>query len=99
VREHTYFTYILAAAPRGPTYTGVTNDLRRRVEEHRSGRGSKHTAKYSIWRLVYFEIHDDIEMAILREKRIKRWLVPWKHELIEKLNPNWEDLSLENMDF
>jgi len=99
VREHTYFTYILAAAPRGPTYVGVTNDLRRRVEEHRSGRGSKHTAKYSIWRLVYFEIHDDIELAILREKRIKRWLVPWKHELIEKLNPNWEDLILENMDF
>lgn len=99
MREHTYFTYILAAAPRGPTYVGVTNDLRRRVEEHRSGRGSKHTAKYSIWRLVYFEIHDDIELAILREKRIKRWLVPWKHELIEKLNPNWEDLILENMDF
>ena len=99
MRDHTYFTYILATAPRGPTYTGVTNDLRRRIEEHRSGKGSKYAKRHNIWRLVYFEIHDDIELAILREKRIKRWLVPWKHELIEKLNPNWEDLSLENMDF
>lgn len=99
MKDHTYFTYILAAAPRGPTYVGVTNDLRRRIDEHRSGVGSKHAKKHNIWRLVYFEIHDDIELAILREKRIKRWLVPWKHELIEKLNPNWEDLTLDNMDF
>ena len=75
MREHTYFTYILAGAPRGPTYVGVTNDLRRRLEEHLSGKGSEHVAKYNLWR------------------------VEWKHELIEKLNPNWENLSLENMDF
>ena len=99
MKEHTYFTYILAAAPRGPTYVGVTNDLRRRVAEHQAKIGSKHTAKYNIWRLVYFEIHSDIEDAILREKRLKRWRVEWKHDLIEKLNPNWENLSLENMDF
>ena len=67
MREHTYFTYILAGAPRGPTYVGVTNDLRRRLEEHLSGKGSEHVAKYNLWRLVYFEIHTDIEMAILRE--------------------------------
>lgn len=99
MREHTYFTYILAGAPRGPTYVGVTNDLRRRLEEHRLGIGSKHVVKYNLWRIVYFETHTDIELAILREKRLKRWRVEWKHQLIEKLNPNWENLSFENMDF
>ena len=94
----TYYLYILAIAKHGPTYVGVTNDLHRRLEEHRFGKGSKHVAKHNIWRLVYFEHHEDIDFAITREKRIKRWRVAWKHELIESQNPNWENLTISGLD-
>ena len=94
----TYYVYIMANVPRGPTYVGVTNDLHHRVGQHKSGTGSKHVAKYNIQRLVYFETFLDIDAAITREKRLKRWLVSWKHELIEAQNPNWEDLTIKNLE-
>ena len=87
-----YFVYILANKRNGTLYTGITNDLRRRVLEHREGKFGSFTQKYSVTRLVYYERHNDITMAILREKKIKRWRRKWKLDLIGKMNPDWDDL-------
>src|ERR1051326_8328017 len=92
MREHVYFVYMLASREQGTLYTGVTNDILRRVEEHREGRVSGFTKKYGVKRLVWFEIHDDIHDAIAREKRMKRWRRDWKRALIEEGNPHWLDL-------
>ncbi len=88
------YTYIMANRRRGATYIGVTNDLIRRVSEHRTkaGRGGGHTKRYNIGRLVYYEIHDDIAMAIQRERNLKHWRQAWKWALIENVNPRWDDL-------
>ena len=94
-RDHHYFTYILAPDRNGTLYTRVTYDLNRRVAEHRSGEGSKFVTRYRVTRLVWFEEHSDIEVAILREKRIKRWARAWKLELIEADNPRWLNLLAE----
>lgn len=90
-----YFTYILASRSGKAIYIGATNDLRKRVAQHRSGQGSKHTVKYNIHRLVYFETHDTLEQAYAREHKLKRWKRAWKNELIHGLNPNWCDLTIE----
>jgi len=87
-----YYVYILARGRRGTIYVGVTNDLVRRVYEHRTDAVPGFTRKYQIHRLVYYEIHDDIREAISREKTIKRWARAWKIELIEKENLDWVDL-------
>jgi putative endonuclease len=87
-----YYVYILASGRRGTIYIGVTNDLIRRVYEHRTGAVPGFTRRYRIHRLVYFEVHEDILEAIAREKRIKRWLRKWKIELIERQNEDWHDL-------
>ena len=71
---------------------GVTNDLVRRVYEHKQGLTGGFTKKHEIHRLVYFEQHDEIEAAIQREKRLKKWNRSWKIQLIEESNPNWVDL-------
>ena len=92
MRERTYYVYILASKPFGAIYIGVTNDLAHRVLEHRSGKGSKHTAKYKIFRLVYWEEYEYVNDAIQREGKLKRWRRAWKDELIEKDNPDWHDL-------
>jgi putative endonuclease len=76
----------------GTLCIGVTNDLVRRVHEHRSKIIGGFTRKYNVTRLVYFESFADIENAILREKRLKRWKRRWKIQLIEESNPNWNDL-------
>jgi putative endonuclease len=89
-----YFVYILTNRTR-TLYIGVTNDLLRRVYEHRSGDVPGFTRRYKIHRLVYFEQFDDIRQAIAREKEIKGWLRSRKIRLIETLNPGWKDLSLE----
>jgi putative endonuclease len=73
-------------------YIGVTNDLIRRVAEHRLKAVKSFTKKYEVDRLVYFEQFDDAENAIRREKRLKKWNRAWKIRLIEELNPNWDDL-------
>jgi putative endonuclease len=87
-----YFVYILASRRHGTLYVGVTNDLARRVFEHREGLIKGFTYKYDVKRLVYFELHDDILEAIRREKLIKRWRRDWKIELVERDNPDWRDL-------
>ena len=90
-----YSVYILASKRNGTLYTGVTNDLGRRIDEHRTGRGSNFTKRYGVVVLVWAEAYDDVVEAIAAEKRIKRWRRRWKLELIEKSNPEWEDLSAQ----
>jgi len=85
-------TYILARKPGGTIYVGVTNDLVRRVCEHRTGAVSGFTKTYGIRTLVWFELYDDIETAIAREKQIKAWRRAWKIGLIREANPDWDDL-------
>jgi putative endonuclease len=87
-----YFVYILASRIGGTLYIGVTNDLIRRVFEHKSKFVRGFTKRYDVVRLVYYEQYDDIEQAILREKRLKNWNRAWKIRLIEEKNPSWIDL-------
>jgi len=91
-KERHYYVYILASKIGGTLYIGVTNDLIRRVYEHRENLAAGFTKRYEIHRLVYFEQHSDIEAAIQREKRLKKWNRRWKIKLIEESNPNWIDL-------
>ena len=91
-RDHTYFLYILASRKNGTLYVGVTNDLLRRVQEHRQGLVPGSTKKYDVKLLVYYEVFGDIAEAIAREKRVKRWLRRWKVVMIEQQNPDWADL-------
>ena len=79
----------------GTLYTGVTNNLQRRVNEHRSSSVPGFTSKYRIRHLVYFEITNNVKEAIAREKQIKGWVRKRKIELIESVNPDWEDLSAD----
>ncbi len=88
-----YHVYILASKRYGTLYVGVTNDLRRRMEEHRLGMGSKFVKEYQVTRLVHVETFDDPELAIVREKRLKKWNRDWKIRLIEEENLEWDDLS------
>ena len=90
--EGSFYVYILASRIGGTLYFGVTNDIVRRVGEHRLELVDGFTKKYEVHRLVYFEQFDDAENAIRREKRLKRWNRDWKIRLIETLNPNWDDL-------
>ena len=87
-----YFVYILASGRRGTLYIGVTNNLIRRVYEHRMDMVAGFTRRYKIHALVYFEMFDDIHDAIAREKRLKRWRREWKIELVEAQNEDWHDL-------
>ena len=89
---HAYWVYILASKPRGTLYIGVTRDLIRRVHEHRSDVIAGFTKRYGVHRLVHYEQFFDAENAIRREKRLKKWSRAWKVQLIEKANPNWDDL-------
>jgi putative endonuclease len=91
-RPRSYYVYILASRIGGTLYIGVTNDLVRRGYEHRESLVQGFTKKYEVHRLVYFEQHSDIEAAIRREKRLKKWNRAWKIQLIEESNPNWGDL-------
>ncbi len=90
-----YYVYILASKRDGTLYIGVTNDLLRRVYEHKNSLVDGFTKKYSVNILVYFEQTTDVYSAIVREKCIKKWNRLWKRRLIEKENPEWKDLSLE----
>lgn len=89
---YSYYVYILASRQRGAIYTGMTNDLRRRVFEHKNKITKGFTSRYNIHRLVYFEIFSNPTDAIKREKQLKNWHRTWKIELIEKNNPTWQDL-------
>ncbi len=86
------YVYILASDRNGTLYIGVTNDLVRRVFEHREEAAEGFTRRYGVKRLVHYEQFDDIRTAIQREKSLKRWSRAWKIELIEQANPEWDDL-------
>lgn len=88
----TFFVYIMTNRPRGTLYIGVTSNLVRRVHEHRIGAADGFTKRYNLRRLVWFETYGDAENAILRERRMKKWLRAWKLDLIEAANPTWRDL-------
>ena len=85
--------YILASRYRGSLYTGVTSDLPARLWQHREGVVEGYTAARDIKTLVWFETHGDIDVAIRREKTIKRWPRQWKFNVIEDTNPDWRDLA------
>ena len=87
-----YYIYILASKRNGTLYVGFTSDLARRIYEHKNDFVEGFTRKYGVHTLVYFEECDDREAAVLREKQIKEWKRRWKLEMIEKVNPEWEDL-------
>jgi putative endonuclease len=90
-----HYVYLLASKKNGTLYLGVTNDLVRRVYEHKNNLVEGFSKKYEIHRLVYFEVCEDIRVAIQREKNIKKWKRQLKIELIEKDNPDWKDLYCE----
>ncbi|QTD37503.1 GIY-YIG nuclease family protein [Polaribacter batillariae] len=90
---HQYYVYILASKIRGTLYIGVTNDLQRRVYEHKMGIKKGFTQKYGVNRLVYFETYQNIEEAITRENNMKKWKRAWKIKLIEEENKPWLDLA------
>jgi putative endonuclease len=87
--------YILASERNGTLYVGVTNDLARRVWEHKSDAVDGFTRWYGVHRLVYAEFHETMPLAILREKQLKKWRRAWKIELIEQANPEWRELYEE----
>ena len=93
-----YYAYILASKKNGTLYLGVTNDIAKRVYEHKNNLVDGFTKKYSVHCLVYFEVCEDVRVAIQREKNIKKWRRRWKIELIEKNNPDWRDLYFEVID-
>lgn len=88
-------TYLLASHRNGTLYVGVTSNLLRRIYQHREGLIEGFTSDYGVHRLVWFERHSTIESAILREKRIKKWIRAWKLALIEQANPDWRDLAVD----
>jgi putative endonuclease len=84
--------YILASKRNGTLYIGVTSDLIKRIWEHKNDLVKGFTKHYNVHRLVWYELHESLESAITREKRLKNWKRKWKLELIESKNPKWEDL-------
>jgi len=92
--EKQFAVYILASRRNGTLYIGVTSNLPRRLWEHREGVVDGFTKEYGVKTLVWFEMHDNAEAAITREKRLKKWNRAWKLALIEKENPDWRDLSV-----
>ncbi len=92
MKEHHYYVYILAHEQNHVFYTGVTNDLVRRVYEHKLEQLGGFTKKYNVKKLVYYEYFDAIEAAISREKIIKKWKKRYKIDAIERMNPGWKDL-------
>src|SRR3990167_6237849 len=100
IQNMQYYVYILASQRNGTLYVGVTNDLVKRIYEHKNNLVEGFTKEYNIHKLVYFEDTNDISTAIEREKKLKNWKRKWKIDLIEKSNPQWKDLypSLINLD-
>lgn len=90
-----YFVYILTNTWHTVFYTGVTNDLIRRIFEHKSGLIEGFTKRYNMQKLVYFEVMEDVNAAIAREKLIKKWKREFKFDAINRMNPGWKDLYIE----
>jgi putative endonuclease len=94
-RRMSYFVYFMASRRNGTLYIGVTNDLVRRVYQHKNGITGGFTARYGVKLLVWYQCYDDPITAISREKELKKWRRPWKLALIEEMNPTWADLYEE----
>ena len=90
--DRAYYVYVLASRIGGTLYVGVTNDLVRRVSQHREKLVKGFTKKHGVDRLIYYEAYGEVGAAIRREKQMKRWNRAWKVRLIEEKNPNWDDL-------
>ena len=93
--ERHYFVYMLPSARNGTLYVSVTNDLARRIYEHKSKQVRGFTSRYKVDRLVWYETFNDVNEAIAREKQIKKWERRWKLVLIETVNPTWKDLYVD----
>ena len=93
--EKQFYVYILASKRNGTLYLGVTSDIVKRVWQHKNGLAEGFTRKYGVKDLVYYEIHEDAENAIKREKQLKKWRRSWKLELIEEKNSEWRDLYVD----
>ncbi|TSA33713.1 MAG: GIY-YIG nuclease family protein [Porphyromonadaceae bacterium] len=93
MRTYLFFIYIMANKHNNVLYVGVTNDIVRRVNEHREHLIQGFTSKYNVSKLVYYESFDFIDEAIKREKQLKEWKREWKENLIKRNNPEWKDLS------
>jgi putative endonuclease len=89
-----YYVYITASKRNGTLYIGVTNNVERRISEHKSNNTIGFTYKYGVNKLVYYEATNDITSAIQREKQLKKWSMAWKVRLIESVNPLWSEISL-----
>lgn len=87
-----YFVYILASQTAGTLYVGMTSDLKKRIWEHKTKAAEGFTEKYHVQKLVYYEVYEGPENAILREKRMKKWNREWKINLFRDRNPDWQDL-------
>lgn len=92
IKPMSYYVYILASKRNGTLYIGFTGDLVKRIHEHKNNLIHGFTSKHAVHQLVYFEIFDDPATGIAREKQLKKWKRAWKLELIESLNPEWDDL-------
>ena len=92
---HDYYVYMLTNKSNAVLYTGVTNDLERRVHEHRQKQAPGFTQRYNVTKLVYYEHTPDVRAAIAREKQIKGWLRIKKNALLETINPEWKDLAID----
>ncbi len=92
MKSRAYYVYIMANRREGTLYIGMTNDLVRRIHEHKTGAVPGFSQKYNTKLLVYYEQTDNVEAAITREKQMKKWYRNWKLELIEAFNPDWRDL-------
>ena len=88
-----FYVYILTNINKTVLYTGFTDDIIRRIQEHKDKKYEGFTKFYNVNRLVYFETHFTVEDAMKREKQLKKWNRSWKNNLIDKLNPDWKDLS------
>jgi putative endonuclease len=95
MRERRYYVYMMTSSSRRPLYTGITNSLFRRKDLHEASDSSTFVGRYKAFRVVYFEIFDDVGRAINREKQIKGWTRAKKDALVRSMNPQWRDLSAE----
>ena len=93
MKQYAFWFYIMTNVSNRVLYAGVTNDIFRRVQEHRTSKGSDFTSKYKVNKLVYVEKFQYIDQAIEKETQVKTWQRVWKIEMIEKLNPEWQDLT------
>jgi len=95
---HQYYVYIVSNKRKGTLYIGMTNDLQRRIYEHKNKLVEGFTKKYNLDKLIYFEEYQDVQHAIKREKQLKNWNRAWKIELIENENKDWKDLAFHWVD-